>query len=199
MHPEDVKEDWQEQLDTVHSLVQAHADELCAIGEIGLDYYWDTTYKQEQQIAFRRQLDWALELDLPVMIHNREATADVVSIIEEYAALGLRGVLHCYSGSYETAMRVILAGFHLGIGGVITFRNSKLKETLSGSGRTPIPLERLVLETDSPYMAPVPFRGKRNESIYMRYVMAALSEVYGLDEQRIDGQTTRNAIELFRL
>lgn len=199
LHPEDVKADWQQQLADIYPLVKENREQLCAIGEIGLDYYWDTSYKVEQQAAFRRQLDWALEFNLPVMIHNREATADILTILDEYTRRGLRGVFHCFTGSYETAMHLIKEGMYLGIGGVITFKNSRLKETLSGNGRPAIPLKRILLETDSPYMAPVPMRGKRNESIYIKYVMEALSDVYGVDKEQIDAQTTQNAVSLFGL
>ncbi len=190
LHPENVRADYKDQLENIHySLTNNH---YIAIGEIGLDYHFDTTYKTEQQDAFRTQLSWATERDLPVMIHSRDATEDCLNIIREFP--GLRGVMHCYSGSNETAKQIIQLGLYLGIGGVITFKNCKLRDNL-----TDIPLERLVLETDAPYMAPVPFRGQRNESRWMRYVADVLAQVYQTNFEHIDAVTTANAKALFRL
>ncbi len=199
LHPENVKEDYRQQLEDIHSsLINNH---YIAVGEIGLDYHFDTTFKAEQQIAFRTQLQWALDLDLPVMIHSRDATEDTLRIIKQLTSNdqrlktnNLRGVFHCFSGSNETAKEIIKMGFYLGIGGVITFKNCKLRDNLSG-----IPLERLVLETDAPYMAPVPFRGKRNESRWMRYVADVLAQVYQTTFEHINDVTTANAKALFRL
>lgn len=190
LHPENVQADYKDQLENIHySLISNH---YIAIGEIGLDYHFDTTYKTEQQDAFRTQLNWAVERDLPVMIHSRDATEDCLNIIRQFP--GLRGVMHCYSGSNETAKQIIQLGLYLGIGGVITFKNCKLRDNL-----TDIPLERLVLETDAPYMAPVPFRGQRNESRWMRYVADVLAQVYQTNFEHIDAVTTANAKALFRL
>ncbi len=190
VHPEEIREDWAEVLDTIEqSLTQ---EKWIAIGEIGLDYHFDTTYKEEQKLAFRRQLDWALQLNLPVMIHSRDATEDMLGILNEYAPKGLRGVMHCFSGSHEVAEQYVQLGLYLGIGGVITFKNAKLAEHLQG-----IPLERIVLETDAPWMAPTPYRGKRNEPQWMVYVAAKLAEVYNLPLETIIAETTRNARHLF--
>ena len=190
LHPENVQAVYKDQLENIHySLISNH---YIAIGEIGLDYHFDTTYKTEQQDAFRTQLNWAVERDLPVMIHSRDATEDCLNIIRQFP--GLRGVMHCYSGSNETAKQIIQLGLYLGIGGVITFKNCKLRDNL-----TDIPLERLVLETDAPYMAPVPFRGQRNESRWMRYVADVLAQVYQTNFEHIDAVTTANAKALFRL
>lgn len=190
LHPENVGGDWKEQLEDIHcSLIHNH---YIAIGEIGLDYHFDTTYKAEQQEALRIQLGWAIERDLPVMIHSRDATEDCLNILREFP--GLRGVMHCYSGSNETAKEIIKMGLYLGIGGVITFKNCKLRDNLTG-----IPLERLLLETDAPYMAPVPYRGQRNESRWMRYVAEVLAQVYQTTFEHIDAVTTANAKTLFRL
>lgn len=190
LHPENVQADYKDQLENIHySLINNH---YIAIGEIGLDYHFDTTYKAEQQDAFRTQLNWAVERDLPVMIHSRDATEDCLNIIRQFP--GLRGVMHCYSGSNETAKQIIQLGLYLGIGGVITFKNCKLRDNL-----TDIPLERLILETDAPYMAPVPFRGQRNESRWMRYVADVLAQVYQTNFEHIDAVTTANAKALFRL
>lgn len=197
LHPEEVNNQWQEELVIIH---KALAERICpwiAIGEIGLDYHFSVEYKEEQKEVFRTQLRWALKYDLPVMIHARDATEDTIQIIREINAEEnglLRGVFHCFSGSHETAEILINMGFYLGIGGVITFKNCKLSENLKG-----IPLERILLETDSPYMSPVPFRGQRNESRYMHYVSQRLSEIYGLSAKEIEEITSVNARELFGL
>ena len=188
LHPENVREDWQTQLATLQQQLSAH--KYFAIGEIGLDYHFDTTFKTEQQVALRTQLQWAQERDLPVLIHSRDATEDCLNILKEYPKL--RGVMHCFSGSNETARQIVNMGFHLGIGGVITFKNCKLRDNLAG-----IPLERILLETDAPYMAPVPFRGQRNESRWMKYVANVLAEVYHTSIEQIDQITTANARKLF--
>lgn len=192
LHPENVLEDWAAQLLAIEEALKIHEGKYIAIGEIGLDYHFDTTFKAEQQVALHTQLEWAIARDLPVMIHSRDATEDCLNILKEYP--GLRGVMHCYSGSNETAKQIIKMGFYLGIGGVITFKNCKLRDNL-----TDIPLERLVLETDAPYMAPVPFRGQRNESRWMSYVAQTLADVYHTTPEHIDAVTTANARQLFRL
>lgn len=196
LHPEEVKSDWREQLEILHQELCAHTDFYKAIGEIGLDYYWDKTYKAEQQEVLRTQLRWAGEHDLPVIIHNRESTEDILRILKVAKSenQSLRGVFHCFTGSRETAKQILDMNFYLGIGGVLTFKNSKLKDTL-----TSVPLDRLVLETDSPYMAPVPYRGQRNESRYMIEVVRMLAEVYKVSPEEVNRVTTHNANELFRL
>ena len=189
LHPEDVKTDWQVALETIDAAIRAHRSELVAIGEIGLDYYWDKTYKEEQKEVLRRQLATALELDLPVILHNRDATEDILQIVHE---IGGRGVFHCFSGSKETARQILEMGFYLGIGGVLTFKNSKLREHLSV-----VPMNRIVLETDAPYMAPVPHRGERNESQWMVHVAESLADVYKCSVECIIDTTTANAKHLF--
>ena len=198
LHPENVKEDWQEQLATIKAAVDTpytlhptpRRSRLIAIGEIGLDYHWDTTFKEQQQEALREQMRWAEQYHLPVMIHSRDAAEDTLKILREFP--NVKGVMHCFSGSHEVAEQVVKMGYYLGIGGVITFKNCKLAEHLVG-----IPLERLVLETDAPYMAPVPHRGKRNESRWMRYVAERLAQVYNCSPEYINEVTTANAKELF--
>jgi TatD DNase family protein len=190
LHPENVKEDWQQQLSIIKSAVESSSHCLIAIGEIGLDYHWDTTFRQEQHEALREQLRWAEEYDLPVMIHSRDATEDTLNILREFPTV--KGVMHCFSGSHEVAKQVVEMGYYLGIGGVLTFKNCKLAEHLVG-----IPLESLVLETDAPYMAPVPYRGKRNESRWMIYVAERLAQVYGCSVEYVIEQTTTNAKALF--
>ena len=198
LHPENVKEDWQNQLAMIKAVVDQRcatsnlntASRLIAIGEIGLDYHWDVTFKNEQQSAMCEQMRWAQYYDLPVMIHSRDAIEDTLTILREFHSV--KGVMHCFSGSHEVAQQVVKMGYYLGIGGVITFKNCKLADNLIG-----IPLERLVLETDAPYMAPVPYRGKRNESRWMLYVAERLAQVYECSTEHIIEVTTANAKELF--
>ena len=209
LHPENVKEDWRDQLAIIKSALDKHLvstsetpetpktlstsnPRLVAIGEIGLDYHWDTTYKSEQHEALREQMRWAQQYNLPVMIHSREATEDTLSILREFPSV--KGVMHCFSGSHEVAKQVVAMGYYLGIGGVLTFKNCRLAEHLVG-----IPLESLVLETDAPYMAPVPYRGKRNESRWMRYVAERLAQVYDCSVEHVIEQTSANARALFGL
>lgn len=209
LHPENVKEDWQEQLQTLKAAVDENLaftpytlhptpreatiqqrSRLIAIGEIGLDYHWDVTFKEQQHEALREQMRWAEQYHLPVMIHSRDATEDTLNILREFPTV--KGVMHCFSGSHEVAKQVVDMGYYLGIGGVLTFKNCKLAEHLVG-----IPLERLVLETDAPYMAPVPHRGKRNESKWMWYVVERLAEVYNCSPEHVNEVTTANAKALF--
>ena len=217
LHPEDVKADWREQLATAEAAIRAHRDELVAIGEIGLDYYWDKTFKEEQKEVLRRQLLLARELNLPVILHNREATEDILSIVNTIANdqspmtndqspitnHQLRGVFHCYSGSKETAEIILKMGFYLGIGGVLTFKNSKLSETLRELNQSEIKnqqseiLNRLLLETDAPYMAPTPHRGERNESRFMALVAERLAQVLNVSVDEIIEATSANARQLF--
>lgn len=217
LHPEDVKADWREQLATVEAAIRAHRSELVAVGEIGLDYYWDKTYKEEQKEVLRRQLLLARELNLPVILHNREATEDILSIVNTIANdqspitndqspitnNQLRGVFHCYSGSKETAEIILKMGFYLGIGGVLTFKNSKLSETLRELNQSEIKnqqseiLNRLLLETDAPYMAPTPHRGERNESRFMALVAERLAQVLNVSVDEIIEATSANARQLF--
>lgn len=224
LHPEDVKADWREQLATVEAAIRAHRSELVAVGEIGLDYYWDKTFKEEQKEVLRRQLLLARELNLPVILHNREATEDILSIVNTIANdqspmtndqspiandqspitnHQLRGVFHCYSGSKETAEIILKMGFYLGIGGVLTFKNSKLSETLKELNQSSItnhqlPItNRLLLETDAPYMAPTPHRGERNESRFMALVAERLAQVLNVSVDEIIEATSANARQLF--
>ena len=212
LHPEDVKENWEEDLRVVEEAIRENREELVAIGEIGLDYYWDKTYKEEQKEVLRRQLHLAQELDLPVIIHNRDATEDTIRILKDAQVesqkskveSSLRGVFHCFNGSKETAEQILKMGFYLGIGGVITFKNCKLAETLKELNteyrvqNTDL-ISRLVLETDGPYMAPTPHRGERNESRWMRLVAERLAEVFECSVEEIIAVTSHNARELFRL
>lgn len=203
LHPEEVKEDYREVLDAMEKVLDARQKgegmHYIAVGEIGLDYHFDVTYKLEQKAAFRRQLEWAQRYDLPVMVHSRDATEDTLEILRFTInnlqfPNALKGVMHCFSGSNEVARQIVDMGLYLGIGGVITFKNCKLRDNLAG-----IPLERIVLETDAPYMAPVPFRGQPNESRYMKYVVDVLEQVYGVSFEEVEKCTTANARRLFGL
>ena len=201
LHPEDVKADWHEQLTIVEQAIRNHRNELVAIGEIGLDYYWDKTYKEEQQEVLRLQMELAKELDLPVILHNREATEDILRIVHEVQMVNGKcpngkcfGVFHCFNGSRETAQQILDMGFYLGIGGVLTFKNSKLAEKLDV-----VLLERIVLETDAPYMAPVPHRGERNESRFMIHVAERLAQVYNCSVEYVIELTSANARQLFAI
>lgn len=169
-------------------------EKVVAVGEIGLDYYWDHEPHEVQKEWFVRQLDLARERDLPVIIHSREAAADTLYIMQTYGK-GLRGVIHCFSYSPEIAKEYVKMGFYIGIGGVVTFKNArKLKETVEQ-----IPLESIVLETDCPYMAPEPYRGKRNSSLYLPYVVKEISRLKGVTEDEVRSVTESNARELFGL
>ena len=190
-HPQDVKADWQEQWTIIEQAIRAHKEEIVAIGEIGFDYYWDTTFKDAQREVFQRQLDLAAELNLPVMIHSREATEDTLNVLK---TAHVRGVIHCFNGSKEVAQQYLQMGFYLGIGGVLTFKNCKLSETLEV-----VPLDRLVLETDGPYLAPTPHRGERNESRLMIHVAERLAQVYNCSVEQIIETTSRNARQLFAI
>lgn len=214
LHPEDVKDNWEEQLSIVESAIRTHREELVAIGEIGLDYYWDKTFKEEQKEVLRRQLLLARELNLPVILHNREATEDILSIVREVQMTNeklqmtndklqpLRGVFHCFNGSRETAEQILGMGFYLGIGGVLTFKNCKLSQVLEELSLRHSSFaihDYLLLETDAPYMSPVPHRGERNESRWMHYVAEKLSDVLQISSEELVRQTTENAKRLFRL
>lgn len=192
LHPENIHDDWQQQLEQIRSELFAPHRRYIAIGEIGLDYHWDTTYKEQQHIVLRTQMQWAEQLHLPVMIHSRDATEDTLAILREFP--NVKGVFHCFSGSREVALQILQMGYYLGIGGVLTFKNCKLAEHLSVA-----PLDRLLLETDAPYMAPVPHRGERNESRWMRFVAERLADTYKVSEEDIFRITTTNARTLFSL
>ena len=171
---------------------QCRKEKVVAVGEIGLDYYWDNESHENQKKWFVRQLDLARELDLPVIIHSRDAAEDTLQIMKEHAQ-GLRGVIHCFSYSKEMAEIYVKMGFYIGIGGVVTFKNGKkLKEVAEA-----IPLERILLETDCPYLAPEPFRGKRNSSLYLPYVARAIAEIKGITYEEVVLQTEKNGKELF--
>lgn len=195
LHPAFVKEDWEQQLDRMEKKLFENPKLYCAVGEIGMDLYWDKTFIEAQKIAFRRQVSWAKELGLPIAIHARDAFPEILAILDEENDESLKGVFHCFTGHEQIARHILkYGGFKLGIGGVVTYKNSHLAELLKK-----IDLEHLVLETDAPYLTPVPFRGKRNESEYVKYVAEKLSDIYQVSVDTIAEVTTKNAIELFQL
>ncbi len=208
LHPEEVRADYKNQLAQIKSVVnQVGSTLLVAIGEVGLDYHFSTEYKAEQQEAFREQLRWAMEYNLPVMVHSRDATEDSLQIIKnaykqcltDYGR-PLLGVMHCFSGSRETALEYVRLGWKLGIGGVLTFKNSRLGEQLCPpDGKEGVPLSALVLETDAPYLAPVPHRGQTNESRYMIYVAERLANLYGVSAETVISTTSMTARNLFKI
>lgn len=191
LHPCDVKpETWEKELDIVRQYLDKR--KFCAIGEIGIDLYWDKNTLDIQIQAFERQIDWAIDLDKPIVIHTRESFDELFEVLERRKHPKLRGILHCFSGNLEQAKKAIDLGFSLGIGGVVTFKNGKIDQFLKE-----IPLKHIVLETDSPYLAPVPHRGKRNESSFLDLVVGKLVDIYQLDFKEIDRITTENALKIF--
>ena len=192
LHPTDVKEDFKDELEFVVNSLKTH--DYIAIGEIGIDLYWDKSFLNEQQEAFRFQIRLAMKHDLPIVIHCRDAFDEIFEILDKENCPKLRGIFHCFTGTLEQAKRAIDLGFVLGIGGVVTFKNGGIDKFLNQ-----IDLKHIVLETDSPYLAPVPFRGKRNESSYIIHVIEKLSEIYGLSKEEIADITTKNAEKVFAL
>lgn len=192
VHPDEVGELDEEKMQRMEKLLSG--EKMVAVGEIGLDYYWDKEKRDLQKKWFIRQLELARQLDLPVIIHSREAAADTMEIMKQHAK-GLDGVIHCFSYSLEQAKEYVNMGFYLGIGGVVTFKNAKKLKEVVGK----IPLESLVLETDSPYLAPVPNRGKRNSSLNLVYVAEEIAALKGVSYEEVVRQTTENAKKLYRL
>ena len=199
LHPTEVKEDYRQVLDGMKLQLEASAcgevahSPFVAIGEVGLDFYWDTTYQQEQLAALDAQIGWALEYNLPLVIHSREAFSELYSLFLNYKDAPLRGVFHSFTGTADEAHALLeFSGFVLGVNGVVTFKKSTLPETLRE-----VPLSRLVVETDSPYLAPVPYRGKRNESSYVARVIDKLAEVYQCPADRVAEQVYGTAYKLF--
>lgn len=190
LHPCDVKENWQQELDTIHAAIGQH--KIYAIGEIGIDLYWDKTTLKQQIEAFKIQIGWAKELKLPIVIHCRNSFDEVFSVLEEEYDESLRGILHCFTGTLEQAQKLIEMGFYLGIGGVVTYKNSGLDKVVSQ-----IDLKHIVLETDSPYLTPVPYRGKPNESSYLVYVAEKVADLHQVDIETVARITTENSKIIF--
>ena len=190
LHPCSVNDNLEEELEFVNAWIRKRP--FAAIGEIGLDFYHDITYKEQQYTAFRKQIAWALEYGLPIVIHTRNAMEETIDVINEYKGRGLRGIFHCFSGDEEAARKIIAAGFYLGTGGVLTYKNAGLAPVLEK-----IPLEHLVLETDAPYLSPVPHRGKRNEPAWLAHIISRLALLKGVSKEEIAAVTTANAKKIF--
>ena len=192
LHPEEVKDDYQEVLKKMKTVLLENNNYI-AVGEIGLDFYWSREFEKEQLIAFEEQVKWSIETRLPLMIHCRKAQNEMVKILGKYKDQLPGGVFHCFTGNEKEAAELLsFDNFVLGIGGVLTFKKSNLPETLKS-----VPLQRIVLETDSPYMAPVPLRGKRNESSLLIHIVTKLAEVYNTTEDEIAIQTNKNVERIF--
>jgi len=192
LHPVSVKENYKEELEIVFKSLSAH--KYVAIGEIGIDLYWDKTFLKEQQEAFEIQIRLAVSNDLPIVIHCREGFNEIFEILDAEKCPKLRGVFHCFTGTLQQAQRAIDLGFLLGVGGVVTFKNGGIDKFINQ-----IDIQNIVLETDAPYLSPAPFRGKRNESSYITYVLNKLSGLYEISEIEIADITTKNAIKIFNL
>ncbi len=192
LHPCYVKENFKEELAIARAYLEKQ--HFKAVGEIGLDFYWDKTFTEQQYAAFKEQIGWALEYTIPIVIHSRESTDECIEVVTAHQKGQLTGVFHCFSGDAVQAQKIIDLGFYLGIGGVVTFKNSGLDKVMESVG-----LENVVLETDAPYLAPVPFRGKRNEPSYLKYVVEKLSTLKNISTEEVAKITTVNAEKLFGL
>lgn len=192
LHPCSVQADYSEVLTSIKAEFDKRP--FIAVGEIGIDLYWDKTTQDIQTAAFLEQCRWAIDMDIPVVIHSRESTDLLIDLIEENFAGSLQGVFHCFTGTVQQAKRIIDLGMYVGLGGVLTFKNSGLKDVVPS-----IPLDRILLETDSPYLAPSPNRGKRNEPSYTSLVLAFLAETLGRTEEELDGIIEANTLRLFKI
>lgn len=190
LHPCYVKGNYEAELKIVEDYLAQRP--FAAIGEIGLDFYWDTTFTEQQYKAFHRQIEWALHYDIPIAIHSRNATDECIEVVADHQDGRLKGVFHCFSGNAEQAKKIADLGFYLGIGGVVTFKNSGLDKAIEG-----ISLDYLLLETDAPYLAPVPFRGKQNEPSYLKYVLEKIATIKQCTMEEVAAVTTNNAKKLF--
>ena len=192
LHPTSVNENYVEELSVVERMLK-QPNSFVAIGEIGMDLYWDKTFLREQQIAFEKQVEWALEYDFPVVIHSREAFEYIYKVLLPYKNSSLTGIFHSFTGDAAEAARMLeFPGFMLGVNGVVTFKKSNLPLVLKD-----VPLDRIVVETDSPYLTPVPFRGRRNESSYVQYTLGKVAEVYEKTLEETAEITSRNALKVF--
>jgi len=191
LHPTSVNENFEKDLAVIKSWFDKR--EFIGVGEIGIDLYWDKTFLNQQMIVFEEQVKWAKELSLPVVIHSRDSFPEVFSVIDKLWDENLRGVFHSFTGSEDDAKHILEYGtFYMGLNGVLTFKNSNLREVIKNAS-----LEKLLIETDAPYLTPVPFRGKRNESSYVKYVCEKLAEVFGVEKEVVDSVTTKSAEKLF--
>lgn len=191
VHPTSIKEDYRKELDVVYNEISTNADSYLAIGEIGLDYYWDTTFAHEQQTALITQIEWANKYQKPVALHVRNAYTEMFEVLEKHS-VDRRGVLHCFSGTLSDAKKAVDMGYMLGIGGVVTFKKNELAKIVAE-----LPLQNILLETDAPYLAPTPYRGKRNESAYVLNVAQMVAEIKNTSLEQVAETTLQNAVELF--
>lgn len=192
LHPTSVTTDYEKELKIVSEQLEK-PNNYVAIGEVGMDLYWDKTFLKEQEVVFERQIEWALEYDLPIIIHCREAFDYIYKVLKPYNTTSLKGIFHSFTGTVEEALRIVeLSRFLIGVNGVVTFKKSSLPEVLRG-----IPLERIVLETDAPYLTPVPNRGKRNESAYVKDTLIKIAEIYGKAPEEVGLITSENALGMF--
>lgn len=190
LHPTYVKDNYKEELAIVQQWLAKR--KFYGVGEIGLDYYWDLTYKEQQIEAFETQIDWALQYDLPIIIHSRESTQACIDIVKKKQNGKLRGIFHCFSGTQNEAEQIITLGLYLGIGGVVTFKKSTLPEIVKNT-----PVDHIVLETDAPYLAPVPYRGKRNESSYIPIIARQIAAIKDMPLNEVAVITSQNAEKIF--
>jgi TatD DNase family protein len=192
LHPTSVKDDYLKQLDTIEEKADQHP--FIAVGEIGIDLYWDKTYIKEQITAFKRQILLGLKYKLPVVIHSRDSFRVVFEALKEFEGSGIKGVFHAFTGDIKYAEKIILMEFKIGIGGIVTFKNSGLDSVVRDIG-----IEHIILETDSPYLAPAPYRGKRNESAYISLINKKLAEIFNIESEEVAYKTYSNSVELFKL
>lgn len=191
LHPCSVKENLHEEIYTIEEMLKQRT--FAAIGESGLDFYWDKTFTKQQYESLHIHAGWALQYDLPLVLHTRDAMQETIDIIKTYKTKSLRGIFHCFGGTLEQAREIIKANFLLGIGGVVTYKNSGLSDVLKA-----VDLKYIVLETDAPYLTPVPFRGKRNESSYLKYVAQKIADIKNISVEELAEQTTKNAEKIFK-
>lgn len=190
LHPTSVKEDYREQLRIIEA--ELNAKDFVAIGETGIDLFWDGTYLEEQKDAFKTQIRWAKNKELPIVIHSRESFNEIFELLDEALEYGQTGVFHSFSGNIEQAEKALSYGFYIGINGIVTFKNNNIEHIVGE-----IPIERILLETDAPFLSPMPYRGKRNESSYLSFIAEKISEIHKLSIEQVAAITTSNALNLF--
>lgn len=190
LHPCSVKENYRDELAVMREWLDKR--KFAAIGEVGLDFFWDTSFEKEQYEAFHTQADWAVQFGLPLVIHSRKSLDECIALVKEHQSGSLTGIFHCFSGTVEQAEKIIELGFYLGIGGVVTYKNGGLEPVLQKIG-----LDRVVLETDAPYLTPIPFRGKRNEPAYLKFIVEKLALITGKNLEEVSAITTTNADKVF--
>ncbi|MCO6497335.1 MAG: TatD family hydrolase [Chitinophagaceae bacterium] len=191
LHPCSVKENFKEELKHVEEFMQTH--DFKGIGETGLDFYWDTTYVKEQVESLQQHIQWAIQHEKPIILHTRNSTRETIDIVKPHVNQGLTGIFHCFSGTLEEAREITDMGFYLGIGGVVTFKNSGLDKIVEQ-----LDLSNIVLETDSPYLAPVPYRGRRNQSGYIPLIAQKIADIKGITIEEVAKRTTANAFTIFK-